>query len=121
MPYDNFDPREFIVRDWLALDRTILANERTFLAYGRTALTLFIAGLTFVKFFGHVAYAAIGYVFVLAGFVIFALGLRRYVRMMRHYRGLSVLSDEILPKELKKEFQAATGKIPAKVSNDQKR
>lgn len=105
LPYDNFDPRKFIVRDWLALDRTILANERTFLAYGRTSLALVISGLTFIKFFDHVAYSLIGYVFIVLGAGIFAFGLKRYLHMQTHYRGLSHMSDEMLPGELKKEFE----------------
>lgn len=105
LPYDNFEPRKFIVRDWLALDRTILANERTFLAYGRTALALVISGLTFIKFFGHLAYSLIGYVFIVLGVGVFAFGLKRYWHMERHYRGLSHLSDEMLPTELKREFE----------------
>lgn len=107
LPYDNFDPRQFIVRDWLALDRTILANERTFLAYGRTSLALVISGLTFIKFFDHVVYAVIGYVFIVLGFGIFALGLKRYRHTQRHYRGLSDIGDELLPAGLKKEFEEA--------------
>ena len=51
LPYDNFDAQEFILRDWLALDRTVLANERTFLAYGRTSLGLFLSGVTLIKVF----------------------------------------------------------------------
>lgn len=32
-PYSRFDQEELIIRDYLAADRTVLANERTFLAY----------------------------------------------------------------------------------------
>lgn len=35
--------------DWLALERTKLANERTFLAYFRTFVVVFGSGLTIVK------------------------------------------------------------------------
>jgi len=43
-PYDRFRRDELILRDVLAIDRTILSNERTVLAYLRSALTLFIVG-----------------------------------------------------------------------------
>ncbi len=102
LPYDNFNPQQFIVRDWLALDRTVLANERTFLAYMRTAFTLVISGLTFIKFFRHFAFDIIGYVFIASGVAIFFIGLRRYLHMMHHYRGLSRISDEVMPEQLKK-------------------
>ena len=39
------------LRDYLATDRTKLSNQNTFLAYIRTALTLFVAGVSFVRFF----------------------------------------------------------------------
>ena len=42
-PYQIIDG-QLILRDHLAADRTVLANERTFLAYIRTTLTLFVAG-----------------------------------------------------------------------------
>jgi putative membrane protein len=44
-------PREPILRDRLALDRTKLANERTLLAYLRTALVLVLSGITIIKLF----------------------------------------------------------------------
>ena len=47
-PYGGFRLPELILRDRLAIDRTVLANERTLLAYIRTALTLFLVGITFV-------------------------------------------------------------------------
>ncbi|MEK8088465.1 DUF202 domain-containing protein [Thermithiobacillus plumbiphilus] len=103
LPYDNFNPREFIIRDWLALDRTVLANERTFLAYGRTTLTLVISGLSFIKFFGHVVYSIIGYVFIAGGLSIFFFGLKRYRKMKKHYHLLSEIRDEELPEQIRKE------------------
>lgn len=41
--YEKLDRKSLILRDHLAVDRTILANERTVLAYVRTILTAFIA------------------------------------------------------------------------------
>lgn len=37
--------------DWLALDRTRLANERTILAYSRSAFAVLVAGVSFIKIF----------------------------------------------------------------------
>ncbi|NMM48135.1 DUF202 domain-containing protein [Marinigracilibium pacificum] len=46
----NFEVREkIILRDFLALERTTLANERTFFAYIRTGLYLTIAGIGILK------------------------------------------------------------------------
>ncbi len=81
-PYTGLED-QLILRDHLAADRTILANERTFLAYIRTALTLFVAGLSFVhlKVFDSYIVEAIGVIFILFGIVTFFLGLVRYKRM----------------------------------------
>lgn len=40
-----------ILRDHLAYDRTVLANERTLLSYIRTSIALFAAGGTLIKVF----------------------------------------------------------------------
>jgi len=50
-----------MLRDDLAIDRTLLANERTLLAYLRTALALVIAGLTIVHFADAVWYQIAGW------------------------------------------------------------
>ena len=82
-PYKGLEG-QLILRDHLAADRTILANERTFLAYIRTALTLFVAGLSFVHLtdiFGSYIIEVIGIIFILLGFATFFVGLFRYKRM----------------------------------------
>lgn len=86
IPYNQFNPVEFILRDWLALDRTILANERTFLAYSRTALTLILAGLTLIRFFGSTYWAISGYCFLAIGIVLWLLGLKKYLANIRQYK-----------------------------------
>jgi Predicted membrane protein len=86
LPYEKFLSRDFILRDWLAVDRTILANERTLLSYTRTALTLILAGLTFIRFFGPQLWAALGYVSLAAGLVIWGIGLQRYLGKLQHYQ-----------------------------------
>lgn len=112
LPYDNFNSREFIVRDWLALDRTVLANERTFLAYGRTALGLFLGGLTLIKVF-HSSFAiATGWAFVGFAIVTFSFGVQRFLKMQGHYRGLSVLETAALPAEIRKEFGRSLKPVP---------
>ncbi|MCE2400894.1 DUF202 domain-containing protein [Candidatus Poribacteria bacterium] len=94
-PYQSIKG-QLILRDHLAADRTILANERTFLAYIRTALTLFVAGLSFVHFkivSSPLADGAIGGLFMFIGTITFFLGLYRYNKM-------KTLIREIKQKEL---------------------
>ena len=82
-PYESIKS-QLILRDHLAADRTILANERTFLAYIRTALTLFVAGLSFVHFDimnSLLIDGIIGGILMLIGAITFFLGLYRYHNM----------------------------------------
>lgn len=70
-----------------ALVRTTLANQRTFLAYLRTALTFFVAGVSFIQFFDSLIVEIVGWVFVPLGVATFVVGVWRYnklrVRMKR--------------------------------------
>jgi hypothetical protein len=61
-PYEEFKREEMILRDWLALDRTVLANKRTFLAYGRTSIALFALGIAFVKLIHHEFFEVSGFI-----------------------------------------------------------
>jgi len=71
------------IRDTLAADRTILANERTFLSFIRTALTLFIAGVTFIKFFESDVLLWIGWLFIPVSGIIFIAGIFSYRKTRR--------------------------------------
>lgn len=79
--YSSVPYTEMILRDQLAADRTILSNQRTFLAYLRTALTLFVAGLTFIRFFDRIWIEVIGWIFMPVGVMTFFVGLIRYNRL----------------------------------------
>ncbi|MFZ5980150.1 MAG: DUF202 domain-containing protein [Candidatus Zixiibacteriota bacterium] len=76
--YLQVDRSEMILRDFLAIDRTILANQNTFLAYLRTALTLFVAGITFIRFFDVMLIEIIGWIFIPIGLITFIVGFIRY-------------------------------------------
>ena len=69
-----------------ARHRTILANERTILSYIRTALTLFVAGVSFIRFFGIAALSATGYAFVVASIVLIIVGALRFRKMDAHIK-----------------------------------
>jgi len=60
--------------------RTHLANDRTFLAFIRTALTLFIVGVTFIRFFDAAIFKILGWFFVPISIVTFFVGFVRYTR-----------------------------------------
>jgi putative membrane protein len=88
VPYTRFARKELILRDELAIDRTVLANERTLLAYVRTALTLLITGVTFIHFIESGAPRILGLLFVPAGVIVGAFGAWRCRRMQAGIRAL---------------------------------
>ncbi|MBP8131503.1 MAG: DUF202 domain-containing protein [Candidatus Hydrogenedentes bacterium] len=82
-PYSRFDEEQRILRDELALDRTVLANERTLLAYVRTALALLLAGVTFIHFSRAAWFSVVGVLCLVAGMMALALGISRFRRVRR--------------------------------------
>lgn len=67
-----------ILRDYLAIDRTVLTNETAFMAYIRTALALLAAGVSLIKFFNDPVMNALGWAFMGIGTVLAMYGYHRY-------------------------------------------
>ncbi|HNT34043.1 MAG TPA: DUF202 domain-containing protein [bacterium] len=82
-PYSPFERHQLILRDLLAVDRTVLANERTFLAYIRTALAFFLSGITILKFFESMIIRVIGIAFIPLGVVILIIGTWRFTHVQK--------------------------------------
>jgi putative membrane protein len=80
-PYERFVVEELILRDQLAIDRTVLANERTFLAYCRTALALVLTGAGYIKFFDSRFSEIAGWTLIGLGFAVIVTGIWRTLRM----------------------------------------
>ena len=66
LPYEK-EHETMILRDYLAVDRTMMANESAFMSYVRTALTLIAAGATLIKFFSEPTMQALGWGFIIIG------------------------------------------------------
>jgi len=79
--YHRFRNRDLTLTDYLAIDRTVLANERTLLAYGRTALGMMVVGGTIIKFLDEWWLHGLGVGFIIAGLAVLGLGWRRYLRV----------------------------------------
>lgn len=77
-PYSRFNPDELLLRDELAIERTLLSNERTFLAYLRTAVALVLAGVTFIHFANRSWLEILGFVCVPVGVLILVISYIRY-------------------------------------------
>ena len=87
-PYTRFQGDELILRDELAIDRTLLANERTLLAYLRSAVSLGIAGLSIMHFAAHGWYFWAGVACLPAGVLAACVGIIRHRRMSARFRAL---------------------------------
>jgi len=79
--YERFKKSELILRDELAIDRTLLANERTLLAYLRSGVALLLAGLTFIQFAPGQGLKLIGIICLPLGTAILFLGTIRFSRV----------------------------------------
>jgi putative membrane protein len=80
-PYTRFNRETLILRDELALDRTVLANERTLLAYLRSAVALVLAGVSIMEFSQQQWFWIIGVMCLPVGVITGLVGLVRFYRM----------------------------------------
>ena len=82
-PYEKFLKKELILRDHLAIDRTILSNEITVLSYARTSLALIAAGAAVIHFFAEQWIKGVGVFLILVGLALAIVGYMRYRKMDR--------------------------------------
>ena len=92
-PYETLLLEEIILRDYLALDRTALANERTLMSYLRTALALVIAGASALQFVDRLAVQVLAVALILAGTALAGLGVSRYRAYRRRIESISLRSS----------------------------
>ena len=83
-PYQRFQRSDLILRDELAIDRTVLANERTLLSYIRTALAFAITGAGIIHFFASPGFLVLGWCMALFAVLIIVLGVWRFRRVAGH-------------------------------------
>ncbi len=80
---DYKNKERIILRDFLALERTTLANERTLFAYVRTSLYLLIGGIALIQVEDFSQLKWLGYTgFVVSAFLIF-FGLVRFYKLRK--------------------------------------
>ncbi len=86
-PTDNFkDDKELILRDYLALERTKLANVRTLFAYIRTSLYLLTAGIGILQIKSISRLDGLAWICIISGVILFFLGFTRYWQMCKHLK-----------------------------------
>lgn len=86
-PTEKFKEEELILRDYLAIERTKLANVRTLFAYVRTSLYLLTAGIGIFQIESISRLDGLAWVCVISGIVLFFFGFFRYFQMGKHLRG----------------------------------
>lgn len=84
---------EIILRDYLSLERTKLANERTMLAYLRTSLYLLIGGIALLGVKGFKDLHFLGYTALGLSLILLVVGIFRYIHLKRHLRKIYVPFD----------------------------
>jgi putative membrane protein len=70
-----------ILRDFLALERTKLANERTLLSYIRASLYLLLGGIALLKLEGFEQIKFLGYTSLTLTVIILIVGIFRYHKL----------------------------------------
>lgn len=92
----DFKPDEkVILRDYLAIERTRLANERTLLSYIRFSLYLLLGSVAFfqLKDFPNFKYLALASLIFSALFLI--IGIYRFTTLKRSLKRLFYISEDL--------------------------
>ena len=91
--YKEFN-ENMIIRDYLALDRTILANRRTLLSYTRTFIGLFGGGIGLVKLLDKTIIVVIGYISMAISVPILIIGIIEYMKMKKSLSSIFIIEEE---------------------------
>lgn len=75
--------KDLVLREYLALERTKLANETTLLAYIRTGLYFLVAGSTLGHVIGTEFWRLMGTPVIIIGVIIMLFGVIRFLRLKR--------------------------------------
>lgn len=82
---DSFNNQEkIILRDYLALERTRLANERTLFSYVRTSLYLLTVGLGIFEIESIRHLRMVAWICVAISVVLFVFGFYKYYRLKKY-------------------------------------
>ncbi|MBN2612898.1 MAG: DUF202 domain-containing protein [Bacteroidales bacterium] len=78
---DFKNTEKIILRDYLALERTRLANERTLFAYIRTSLYLILGGIAFIQLRDFENIVWLGYLSLLSSVFLLIFGILKYYQL----------------------------------------
>lgn len=83
---NKFKGEELLLRDYLAIERTRLANVRTLFAYIRTSLYLLTAGIGILQVDSISQLDGLAWVCIIAGIILFFFGFVSYVKMKKQLK-----------------------------------
>jgi putative membrane protein len=92
--YTHFRREDMILRDYLAADRTVLANERTFMAFIRTAIAVAAAGASLMHFFDSGVTMVGGIILLVLAIATLVWGLQRFLHYRRHLAMLGMTDSD---------------------------
>ena len=76
--YTKFSTAQLELRDYLALERTILSNERTLLSYAQNGLAFAVTGVTAYFALNTTEFKIVGATLVLVGIAVISTGIIRF-------------------------------------------
>jgi len=91
--YKEFND-SMIIRDYLALDRTILANRRTLLSYIRTFMGLFGGGIGLVELLDNVAITIVGYISMIISIPVLIIGIMEFVKIKKSLASVLIVEEK---------------------------
>lgn len=91
----DFKPdQEVILRDYLAIERTRLANERTLLSYIKSSLYLLLGGITVLQLKNYPDLEYLGITALIFSAIFFIIGIYRFTLLKKSLKRLYYMSDK---------------------------
>lgn len=91
----DFRPDEqVILRDYLSIERTRLANERTLLSYIRSSLYMLLVGIAFLQLTTFPDFKYLGITALVFSAIFFFIGIYRFTLLKKSLKKLYYLSEK---------------------------
>ncbi|MDD4965307.1 MAG: hypothetical protein PHI11_15480 [Gallionella sp.] len=87
-PYDDCEREKMVLRDWLAMDRTIFAATRTFNDYLKIFMTAILATMAFLIIFHGDLWDVLLYLGFFVAAILLMAGVLVFAQAYRHHRHL---------------------------------
>lgn len=92
---------EIILRDYLAMERTKLANERTLLSYIRSSLYLLLGGIAIIQLEGFESIKFLGFISLGLTVILLVIGVYRFQKLNKQLRSYYLQIESMIEKNKK--------------------